>query len=57
MNTLLFEFISYSMDNTIRETIDGKEVEIKEEIEISRETFNNLKAYDTVTKRLPSTRW
>ena len=31
-------------------TIDGKETEIKNEIEISRETFNNLKAYDTVNK-------
>jgi len=33
-----------------KETIDGKEIEIKEEIEIARETFNNLKAYDTVNK-------
>ncbi len=31
-------------------TIDGEETKIKNEIEIGRETFNDLKAYDTVNK-------
>jgi len=33
-----------------KEIIDGKEIEIEEKIETGRETFDNLKAYDTVDK-------
>jgi len=44
-----YEYIEYKTE-TKKETIDGKEVETKTKIEIGRETFNNLKAYDTKNK-------
>ena len=44
-----YEYIEYKTE-TKKETIDGKEVETKTKVEIGKETFNNLKAYDTKNK-------
>ncbi len=48
-STFSYEYVKYKTE-TKKETIDGKEKEIKTKIEIDRETFDNLKAYDTVNK-------
>jgi len=44
-----YEYVEYKTE-TKKEKIDGKEVETKTKIEIGREIFNNLKAYDTKNK-------
>jgi len=49
-STFSYEYIDYKTE-TKKVTIDGKESEIKNKIEISRETFNDLKAYDTMNKK------
>ena len=49
-STFSYEYIEYKTE-TKKETIDEKEVEVKTKIEIGRENFDNLKAYDTQDKR------
>ncbi len=44
-----YEYIDYKTQ-TKKEIIDDKEVETTTKVEISRETFSNLKAYDTKNK-------
>jgi len=44
-----YEYIDYKTE-TKKEIVDGKEIETKTKKEISRETFDNLKAYDTKNK-------
>ena len=48
-STFSYEYIEYKTEIK-KETIDDKEVETKTKVEISRETFTNLKAYDTKNK-------
>jgi len=48
-STFSYEYID-TKTQIKKETIDGKEVETENTIEIGRETFNNLKAYDTKNK-------
>jgi len=48
-STFSYEYIDYKTE-TKKETIDGKEVETTTKVEIGRETFDNLKAYDTKNK-------
>ncbi len=48
-STFSYEYIDKKTSIT-KETIDGKEVDVSNTIEISRETFNDLKAYDTKNK-------
>jgi len=48
-STFSYEYIETKTEiKTV--TIDGEETKTKNEIEIGRETFNDLKAYDTVSK-------
>ena len=48
-STFSYEYIEYETEiKTV--TIDEKETEVQNKIEISRETFNDLKAYDTMNK-------
>ncbi len=49
-STFEYEYIEYKSE-VKKEIIDDKEVETKIKIEIGRETFNNLKAYDTKDKK------
>jgi len=44
-----YEYIDYKTEIK-KEIIEDKEIETKTQIEIGRETFNNLKAYDTKNK-------
>jgi len=48
-STFSYEYIDYKT-GIKKEIIEDKEIETKTQIEISRETFNNLKAYDTKDK-------
>jgi hypothetical protein len=48
-STFSYEYIETKTEIK-KVTIDDEETEIKNEIEISREIFNDLKAYDTVNK-------
>ena len=48
-STFSYEYIEYETEiKTV--TIDEKETEVQNKIEINRETFNDLKAYDTMNK-------
>jgi transposase len=49
-STFSYEYIEYKTEIK-KVTIDGKESEVENKIEISRETFNDLKAYDTKDKQ------
>ena len=48
-STFSYEYIEYKTEIK-KETIADKEVETKTKVEMSRETFTNLKAYDTKNK-------
>ena len=48
-STFSYEYIETETEIK-KVTIDDEETEIKNEIEIGREIFNDLKAYDTVNK-------
>jgi hypothetical protein len=43
-STFSYEYIQFKKEK-VKETIDNKEIEKEVKIEISRETFNDLKAY------------
>ena len=49
-STFSYEYIEYKTEIK-KEIVDDKEVETKTKVEINRETFNNLNAYDTKNKR------
>ncbi len=49
-STFSYEYIETKIE-TIKDIVDGKETNIDKEIEVNKETFNNLKAYDTINKK------
>ena len=49
-STFSYEYIEYETKIT-KETIDDKDVETVTKVEIGRETFDNLKGYDTTKKK------